>query len=52
MTKKQISEWEAFFRVENEVPEEDKEAAEIAALNLPEHASAGLARMMTKRRAG
>lgn len=52
MGSHRVAEWRAFFIVENEVPEEDKETAEIAALGLPEHVEAGLAKMLQKRRAG
>ena len=51
MTSIQISRWEAWYIVENEGEPQDEEAAQVAALDLPAHAQAGLARMMSKRRA-
>ena len=51
MTSREVGEWQAFFAVENEETPQDEEAAQVAALDLPAHAQAGLARMMSKRRA-
>ena len=51
MTSRQLMRWEAFYEAENTETPEDEEAAQIAEMDLPGHAKAGLAKMLAKRRA-
>ena len=50
MTRKQVSEWQAFFAVENEVTPEAEEAAQMEAMDLSEQAKTNLAKRLRKRR--
>lgn len=52
MTSRQLSKWEAFYTAESQKQPQDEEAAQVAALDLPAHATAGLQRMIAKRKAG
>ena len=50
MTSKALARWEAFYMAENEVTPEDKEAAQMEAMDLSEQAKTNLAKRLRKRR--
>ena len=50
MTSIQLARWEAFYIAENAVIPEDEESAQMADMDMSEHAKAGLKKMLAKPR--
>ena len=50
MTRRQVSEWKAFFEAETKQTPEAEEAAQMEAMDLSEQAKTNLAKRLRKRR--